>query len=266
MNIVPFTRLFYGVHYFFYYQHGWYVEGVTIIKSFLGTRQGDPLRGHLFILAHHQALLKTIMQAPNCIFPSLVNDTHIMGPMNEITHAYEHLSTQLTLVGLKVKVSKCKLWHPSWIFHRDSSRLHFGHKWLTHFRWAGEFSELCHSFFGSSFILRHDAYQWSSSLRKRPSWFGHFVFMCNSSTFLSHTDNTFFFFLHVFFGKLWQENYAGMWRHYRSMIMGVFSGPLKKVSNLTADILWWYKPSPYGGLCPIYFSRELNFSDSIFVV
>jgi hypothetical protein len=81
------------------------VEGVTIIESSSNTRKGDPLRGPLFILAHYQTFLKTIVQAPKYIFPSLANDTHIMGPMNEITYAFEHLSTQLTLVGLKVKVS-----------------------------------------------------------------------------------------------------------------------------------------------------------------
>jgi hypothetical protein len=42
-----------------------------------------------------------------------VNDTHIVGPLNEITHIFYHLSTQLALVGLRVKVSKCKLWNPS---------------------------------------------------------------------------------------------------------------------------------------------------------
>jgi hypothetical protein len=56
------------------------------------------------------------MRDPNYVFPSLANDTHIMGPLSEITHAFDHLLTQLTLVGLKVKVSKCKLWSPSWIF------------------------------------------------------------------------------------------------------------------------------------------------------
>jgi hypothetical protein len=110
------------------------------------------------------------MQAPNYIFPSLANNTHIMRPMNEITHTFDHLSTQLTLVVLRVKVSKCKLWNPSNIFHRHSSRLHFGHKWLTHFRCASEFLEFCHAFFGWDFILRHGAYQWSSFLRRRPSW------------------------------------------------------------------------------------------------
>jgi hypothetical protein len=45
-----------------------------------------------------------------------VDNIHIVGLMNEITHAFDHLSTQLTLVGLKVKVLKCKLWNPSRIF------------------------------------------------------------------------------------------------------------------------------------------------------
>jgi hypothetical protein len=36
--------------------------------------------------------------------------------MNEITHAFDHLLTQLALVGLRVKVAKCKLWNPSRFF------------------------------------------------------------------------------------------------------------------------------------------------------
>jgi hypothetical protein len=35
-----------------------------------------------------------------------------MGPMNEITCAFDHLLTQLTLVGLKLKMSNYKLWSP----------------------------------------------------------------------------------------------------------------------------------------------------------
>jgi hypothetical protein len=33
--------------------------------------------------------------------------------MNEITHAFDHVSTQLALIELRVKVSKCKFWNPS---------------------------------------------------------------------------------------------------------------------------------------------------------
>jgi hypothetical protein len=53
-NIVPFTKLFYGVHFFFNYQHGQHEpKGVTIIESALGPRQGDLLKGFLFALAHY---------------------------------------------------------------------------------------------------------------------------------------------------------------------------------------------------------------------
>jgi hypothetical protein len=79
-------------------------------------RQGDPLKGLLFALTHYQTLLETIVQTPSYIFPSLVDDTHIMGPMNEITHAFDHLLTQLALVGLRVKVAKCKFWSPLGFF------------------------------------------------------------------------------------------------------------------------------------------------------
>ncbi len=72
-----------------------------------------PLKDRLFILAHDRALLKTIARAPSCVFPSLVDGTHIVGPMKEITLTFDHLSTQLALVGLRVKVAKCKLWSPS---------------------------------------------------------------------------------------------------------------------------------------------------------
>jgi hypothetical protein len=90
------------------------VEGVNIIESSLSTRHIDPLKNHLFILAHYQTLLKTIARAPNYFFSSLTNDIHIMGPMNEIISAFDHFSTQLALVGLTVKMAKCKLWSPSW--------------------------------------------------------------------------------------------------------------------------------------------------------
>jgi len=76
-------------------------------------KQGDPLEGLLFALAHYWAFLETIVWAPNYVFPSLVDDTHIMGPMSKIVLAFDHLSIQLALVGLTVKMSKCKLWSPS---------------------------------------------------------------------------------------------------------------------------------------------------------
>ncbi len=79
-----------------------------MIESSLITRQGDPLGAPLHILAHYQIVLKTITRAPTYVFPYLAYDTHIVGPMNEISRAFDHLSTQLAQLGLRVKVSKCK--------------------------------------------------------------------------------------------------------------------------------------------------------------
>ncbi len=59
MNIIPFTKLFYGVHFSFYYQHGRHVEGVTIIESSVSTKQGDLLKGPLFVFTHYQVFSET---------------------------------------------------------------------------------------------------------------------------------------------------------------------------------------------------------------
>jgi len=78
-----------------------------------------------------------------------MDDTHILGPMSGIIRAFDHLSTQLALVGLKVKMSKCKLWNPLDIFrHRNFLGLHFGRRWFTHFGCANGFSKFCHTLFG----------------------------------------------------------------------------------------------------------------------
>jgi hypothetical protein len=88
---------------------------VLISILWVKLQKNDPLGGFLFVLAHYRALLKTITQAPSCVFPSLANDTHMMGPMSKIIPHFDHLSTQLALIKLKVKTLKCKLWNPSGI-------------------------------------------------------------------------------------------------------------------------------------------------------
>jgi len=148
--------------------------------------------------------------------------------------------------------------------HKNSSRQYFGHRWSMHFACANGFSKFCHAFFGWGFILGRDAYRWSPSFGRCPCCFGHFIFMCSSLTFLSHMDNTSFF--PISFGRFQQESYANIWGHYRSKIVGVFSGPLRKMLSLTIDILWWYMPFFYEGLCPIYFFWELGFGGSLFVI
>jgi hypothetical protein len=57
-----------------------------------------------------------------------------------------------------------------------------------------------------------------------------------------------------------------MWRHYGSKVVGAFSRPFSEASGLITNVLWWYKHPSYGGLCPIYMSRELSFDGSIFML
>jgi hypothetical protein len=88
--------------------------------------------------------------------------------------------------------------------HKDSSRLHFGHRWLTHFGCANGFSKLYHAFLGWGLISRCGAYWWFFSYGKHTSYFGHFVFMCHSSTFLFHSNSisfSSFMFFSVGFNK-----------------------------------------------------------------
>ncbi len=56
-------------------------------------RQGDPLGGPLFALGHYWAFLETIVWTRNYVYPSLVNDTHIVGHVSEIMPTFDHLST-----------------------------------------------------------------------------------------------------------------------------------------------------------------------------
>jgi hypothetical protein len=129
------------------------------------------------------------VQAFNCAFPSLVDIIHIVGPLNEITHAFDYLSTELTLVGLRVKVSKCKLWSPS--------KISPGIEILQGYTLVIDGLCILGVPVGSLDFATHRR---SSSPRRRPIYFGHFVLMCNSSTFLSHTNNTSSFFF-VSFGE-----------------------------------------------------------------
>jgi len=130
---------------------------------------------------------------------------------------------------------------------------------------SGFFKTLSRIFWMRFFFSRHGAYQWSSSLGRGTSCIRHFVLMCCLLTFSSHLNNTFFF-LPIFFGEFWQKHYASMWGHYGSRVMGVYLRPLSEALGLTTNLFWWYRPFIYGRLCPIYFSRELGFGGSIYVL
>jgi hypothetical protein len=52
---------------------------------------GDPLGGMLFTLAHFCALRFTTTTHFTCVFPSLVDDTHIVGPILNVVLVFLRL-------------------------------------------------------------------------------------------------------------------------------------------------------------------------------
>jgi hypothetical protein len=202
------------------------MEGITVVESSSSWGKATPKRS--FICRLYRTFLKTITWDPSYIFPSLWDNIQIVGLMNEITCTFDHLSIQLTLVGPRVKVQTLES-ITDLSKRRDSSSLHFGHIWLMHFGCANGFSKLCHKFFEWSFISKRGTYSWSSSPGRRPCCFGHFVLVCSSLTFLCHTDNTSFF-LHVFFGKFWQDKKIMQVRvdNMGPRLWEYFQGPLTK--------------------------------------
>jgi hypothetical protein len=73
----------------------------------MGTCQGDPLGRALFELTHFRALRSIANDFPSCLFPSIVNDTHIIGPLFIVLFAYEHFQTKLHVIGLSIQLHKC---------------------------------------------------------------------------------------------------------------------------------------------------------------
>jgi hypothetical protein len=81
----------------------------------MGTCQNDPLRGALFALGHFRALHFIASCFPYCLFPSIINETHIIGPPLIISSAYEHFKIKFRVIGLFIKLLKCVTWSPFYL-------------------------------------------------------------------------------------------------------------------------------------------------------
>jgi hypothetical protein len=63
-----------------FYNHHNHDGDVTIIPFAMRTRHGDLLRGALFALAHLRALRSTTSHFPSYLFPSIIDNIHIIHP------------------------------------------------------------------------------------------------------------------------------------------------------------------------------------------
>jgi hypothetical protein len=90
IQFILFVHAFYAFESPLFYSH-YNCEGDVIIIPFvMGIHQSDPLGEALFTLAHFRALHSTTNHFPSYLFPSIINDTHIIGPPLIVSSAYEH--------------------------------------------------------------------------------------------------------------------------------------------------------------------------------
>jgi len=90
---IPFGCAFYAFESPFFYNHCNREGDVIIIPFTMESCQSDLLGaggGTLFSLTHFRALHSIINHFPSCLFPSIVDDTHIIGPPS--IKLYLHMS------------------------------------------------------------------------------------------------------------------------------------------------------------------------------
>jgi hypothetical protein len=109
---IPFVCAFYALKSPLFYSHYNCESDVIVIPFAMEIRQGDFLGGTLFVLAHFTALHSTISHFPSFLFPSIVDDTHIIGPPSIVSFVYEHFQTKLRAIGLSIQLHKCITWSP----------------------------------------------------------------------------------------------------------------------------------------------------------
>jgi hypothetical protein len=87
IQLIPFVHAFYAFESSMFYSHCNRDGNITIIPFAMGTHQSDFLGGALFALAHLRALHSIVSHFPSCLFPSIVNDTHIICPFSIVFSA-----------------------------------------------------------------------------------------------------------------------------------------------------------------------------------
>jgi hypothetical protein len=102
----PFVHAFYAFESPLFYNHYNHEGNVTIIPSTMEIRQGDPLGGALFNLAHFKASHSTTNHFSSCLFPSIVNDIHIIGFFLIISSTYEHFHIELHAIDFSIQPEK----------------------------------------------------------------------------------------------------------------------------------------------------------------
>jgi hypothetical protein len=91
IQFIPFDYAFYAFEFPLFNNHDSYEGDVIIIPFSMGTQQGDRFKRALFVLNHFRALCFITNCFPSCLFLSIANYTHIIGPLSIVLFVYEHV-------------------------------------------------------------------------------------------------------------------------------------------------------------------------------
>jgi len=76
VQFIPFLCLFYAIESPLYYSQHKHESNVIIIPSTMGTHQATPRKGTI------RSLFSTTKCFPSCLFPIIIDDIHIIGPLS----------------------------------------------------------------------------------------------------------------------------------------------------------------------------------------
>jgi hypothetical protein len=106
-QLFPFVHFFYGFKVPLFFNYHYSSRALSIIFSFMGICQGDPFVRVFFMLVHFHTLCCASWVSSLCLFPSLVDDTHIFDPTHVISLVSDHFVSHLASMGLIVQLCKC---------------------------------------------------------------------------------------------------------------------------------------------------------------
>ncbi len=90
MQLIPYV---YAFEFSFFLSNCNCESNVKVILSTTGTHEGDPLGYALFVLTHLKVLCFIINRFLSCLFPSIIDDNHIINPLSIVSFIYEHSQT-----------------------------------------------------------------------------------------------------------------------------------------------------------------------------
>jgi hypothetical protein len=102
-QLILLVRAIYAFEFPLFSSHRNRENNVIVNLSTMGICQVDPLGGALFISIHFRTLHYIINHFLFYLFPSIVDDIHIIGPPSIISSTYEHFQIELCVIGLFIQ-------------------------------------------------------------------------------------------------------------------------------------------------------------------